>query len=142
MRYVIYSGLAILGALILGGLWLRYAATFDSRAIVCFTMGAVVGLFAGDCFYRFERRGYARAKAARVGAAAPSRPARQPPQPFDDRLERFRGDAADQEVDDFVSKMPFWTRRQRYEVTPPKSVHLIRRILIRIHSILRDSARR
>jgi hypothetical protein len=58
---------------------------------------------------------------------------------FDQRLRRYIGNVDDSHADEVVtpSRMPFWALQTSWDVTPPKSVAAIRRILERIRHWVR-----
>jgi hypothetical protein len=59
--------------------------------------------------------------------------------PFAERLANFKRNVDDSHADEVVtpSRMPFWAAERSWDLTPPKSVRLIRRMLRRIRHWVR-----
>jgi hypothetical protein len=59
--------------------------------------------------------------------------------PFPDRLRNFKSMVDDSHAGEVAtpSRMPYWAREVAWEYSPPKSVHVIRRMLRRIRHWVR-----
>jgi hypothetical protein len=59
--------------------------------------------------------------------------------PFAERLANFKRNVDDSHAGEVVtpSRMPFWAAERAWDLTPPKGVHLIRRMLRRIRHWVR-----
>ena len=98
--------------------------------VITASLGFVVGFFAGDVGY---------ALLTRRRLINETRLRQRPTQickPYSQRLQKFCGRIHVDNSGEFVSKMPLWSRQSSYQRTPPRSPHVIRRILIGIQLVL------
>jgi hypothetical protein len=99
--------------------------------------GAVAVLSAYVCLHAAKTEQLRQRRLKRTRVRRPVSP--HPPAPFQSRLARFTG-KSQQEVmvphKRYESKMPFWTRVNRFVRLPPKSRETIRRSLLAIRRVL------
>ena len=139
MRYIILAGIAIIGASYAGVVGL---AIFEPPTWLLFlfiAIGGRIGIVLANWLLRIIAPKKVRRCSVDEWESEPSSV------PFGERLRRFvTPDDAKRDPDDarFVSRMPFWSLRDTFATTPPKSSALIRRLLHQIHAIVSGATQR
>lgn len=134
MRFIIYLGLSLIGAVLGGAVGMSLSQPPDWLVYTFMVTGMFLGIYATRCLYRYVVPPRRRKSQPRETSA------NQPNVPFADRLRHFSGSDASDRPDDFVSTMTFWMQHSVHEATPPKPAHLIRRILMRIRKLIQSAS--
>ena len=139
MRYIIIAGTAIIGASYAGVVGLSIFEPPTWLLFVFIAIGGRIGIVLANWLLRI----IAPKKVRRFPVGEWER---EPTSvPFAERLHRFvtpndaKRDPANAR---FVSKMPFWSLRDTFATTPPKSSAFIRRLLDRIHAVVSRATHR
>ncbi|OYP31605.1 hypothetical protein CGZ80_21190 [Rhodopirellula sp. MGV] len=134
MRFIIHFGLSVIGSVLIAGIGLFLLEPQGWIVFLLLAGGSLLGLSVARLFYRYVDCRRTASPSSRTKCIGQSH------LPFGDRLRRFSGFDTPDHSEDFISNMPFWSRYKSYESNPPKSSLLIRRILIRIRAIIRNSS--